>query len=177
MDLYELLLRPERGSAKSKRKSKNFRLGRALAHERQFGDFDCCRCRLRVSAEQLLSGVHNRNHCPYCLWSKHVDLREAGDRLAACKSPMQPAGLTFKRVHKKYAPAGLAGGAQPGELMLVHHCAACGALSLNRVAADDSPDRLWEVFETSLAQPPAPTAGIDLLGIPERGLVRARVFG
>jgi len=170
MDLYESLLLPEPGSAKSKHKSQAFRPGRARQRHGH-GDFDCCHCRLRVSAEPLLSGVHNRNHCPYCLWSRHVDLREAGDRLAACKGPMKPAGLAFKRLHKKYAPA------QPGELMLVHHCAGCGALRLNRVAADDSPERLWEVFEGSLVQRPALDPGIEMLGVPERELLRTRVLG
>src|SRR5882672_8967504 len=143
MDLYESLLRGERGRDRSKRLTKDRQPGYARQRERQFGDFECCHCRLRVSAEPLLSGVRNRNHCPYCLWSKHVDLAQAGDRLCACKGPMRPAGLSLKRTRKKYAPA------QLGELMLVHRCAACGAHSLNRVAADDSPQRLWDVFEAS----------------------------
>jgi hypothetical protein len=61
--------------------------------------------------------------------------------------------------------------------MLVHHCAACGALCLNRVAADDSPERLWEVFEASLAQRPALDPGIEMLGMLERNLLRDRVLG
>jgi hypothetical protein len=171
MDLYESLRRAERGRAQSKHNAKVFPTGRAREHARQFGDFDCCHCRLRVSAEPLLAGVHNRNHCPYCLWSKHVDLLEAGDRLAACKAPMRPVGLTCKHTRKRYAPA------QPGELMLVHRCAACGAVALNRIAADDSPERLWEVFAASLLQPPQVSADIALLGPAEQALVQARLFG
>jgi RNHCP domain len=176
MDLYEAILRPEHGRAKSKHTSKAHRPGRARHdgwREQQYGDFECCHCRLGVSAAPLLSGVHNRNHCPYCLWSKHVDLRAAGDRLCACKAPMRPAGLTFKRVRKKYAPHAV----PRGELMLVHHCAACGAFSLNRLAADDSPARVWEVFEASLLQPPAAVAGIAVLGATQRAVVRAMVLG
>jgi hypothetical protein len=61
--------------------------------------------------------------------------------------------------------------------MLVHHCAACGALSLNRLAAGDSPARVWEVFETSLEHPPAAVDGIEVLGATQRAVVRARVLG
>ena len=56
-------------------------------------DFRCQHCGAYVSASRVLSGVSNRNHCPYCLWSRHLDLFEAGDRLAACKAPMRPVGL------------------------------------------------------------------------------------
>jgi hypothetical protein len=177
MDLYEALLRPARRRSKAKHNSKARRSGRVLQHELHFGDFDCCHCRLGVSAAALLSGVHNRNHCPFCLWSKHVDLREPGDRLSACKAPMRPAGLTFKRVRKKYAPDGAAGSPPRGELMLVHHCAGCGAISLNRLAADDSPLQIWEVFATSLDQPPALVDAIDVLGPTDGDRVRAMVFG
>jgi hypothetical protein len=141
----------------------------------QFGDFDCCHCQRRVSADPLRSGVQNRNHCPYCLWSRHVDLRLAGDRLCACLGRMRPVGLTFKRSHKKYTPP------QPGELMLVHQCTACGAFSLNRLAADDCPASLWEIFEGALSQPSlaglAERDGIALLDAADGQIVRARLFG
>jgi len=172
MDLYEALLRPEHGRSQSKHGSKAHATGRARQRAQQFGDFTCCHCRLGVSAEPLLSGVHNRNHCPYCLWSKHVDLREAGDRLCACKAPMRPVGLTFKHVHKKYAPESQAGGAPRGELMLVHHCTTCGAISLNRIAADDNARSLWEVFEASWPRRPALAEGIELLGASQQEQVR-----
>ena len=59
-------------------------------------------CHVIVSSAHLLSGVNNRNHCPYCLWSCHLDLYTAGDRLSACKAPMKPIGLTMKRSRNKY---------------------------------------------------------------------------
>lgn len=108
------------------------------------GDFTCAHCHQPVSANPLLSGVNNRNHCPHCLWSRHMDLFEAGDRLAACKAPMQPLGLALKQTHKKYGPLA------QGELMLVHHCTACERASLNRIAADDDSQSLFEIFERSL---------------------------
>jgi hypothetical protein len=110
-------------------------------------DFQCCHCGGYVSASRSLAGVGNRNHCPYCLWSRHLDLFEAGDRLAACKTPMQPVGLTLKRTRDKYAHI------IAGELMLVHLCTACEHISINRIAADDVPETIIEVFQASLAEP------------------------
>jgi len=105
--------------------------------------FVCKHCRHFVSSAFLLSGVHNRNHCPYCLWSRHLDLEAAGDRLSACKAPMRPIGLTVKLTRRKY-------GYGHGELMLIHQCSDCGRLSINRLAADDDRENLFIVFEQSL---------------------------
>jgi hypothetical protein len=93
-----------------------------------------------------LSGVNNRNHCPYCLWSRHLDLYAAGDRLSACKAPMQPIALTSKHNRDKYRRG-------PGELMLVHQCAHCSDFSINRIAADDDSETLLDVFGASCALP------------------------
>jgi len=111
-----------------------------------FGDFRCAHCCNLVSAAHFLSGVNNRNHCPYCLWSCHLDLFAAGDRLSACKGQMKPIGLTMKKSRNKYR---LNTG---GELMLVHECIDCGTLSINRIAADDVPESILEVFHESLLQ-------------------------
>lgn len=109
-----------------------------------FGDFRCAHCHALVSSAHLLSGVNNRNHCPYCLWSFHLDLFAAGDRLSACKEPMEPIGLTIKKSRNKYQSA------MRGELMLVHQCTGCGKLSINRIAADDDSETVRAVFEASL---------------------------
>lgn len=139
-----------------------------------FGDFICMNCRHFVSAEIVFSNVRNRNHCPHCLSSRHLDLYEAGDRLSACKACMRPVALTFKRSAKKYANI--------GELMLVHACDECGKLSLNRIAADDSPTALFEIFETSFrldeqAQALLIKQGIDVLKAAERPFVSRQLWG
>lgn len=108
-------------------------------------DFSCKHCGQFVSARTAISGVVNRNHCPYCLHSRHVDLFAAGDRLCACKALMEPIGLAFKRTRDKYA------GGNQGELMLVHRCVACGDLSLNRIAADDDPVGIFAAFERGVS--------------------------
>jgi hypothetical protein len=109
-------------------------------------DFRCLNCGSYVNAMPALSGVRNRNHCPYCLWSRHLDLFAPGDRLSACKAPMRPIGLTMKPGHNKYAPSG-------GELVLVHLCEGCRSLSINRIAADDDSMALEAVFASSSSLP------------------------
>ncbi|MET1001543.1 MAG: RNHCP domain-containing protein, partial [Acidimicrobiia bacterium] len=47
--------------------------------------FRCRRCGLDVSYDA--PGTAHRNHCPNCLWSRHVDDRP-GDRAAECGSAM-----------------------------------------------------------------------------------------
>ncbi len=112
------------------------------------GDFQCTHCGAFVSSNHLLSGVHNRNHCPRCLWSRHLDLFKAGDRLSACKSSMQPIGVTFKKAGKKY------GAKAYGELMLIHQCTECGRISLNRLAADDDRQAVFQACERALGLDP-----------------------
>ena len=116
---------------------------RAHVERKTFSDFVCMACHNFVSAETALSGVHNRNHCPYCLTSRHLDLFEAGDRLSACKARMRPVALSLKKTRKKYT------GPNEGEVMIVHMCEGCGKVSINRIAADDDIGMLLDIFEES----------------------------
>jgi hypothetical protein len=139
-------------------------------------DFICKHCGFIVSAHKAVSGVINRNHCPYCLFSRHVDLHHAGDRLCACKGLMKPVGMTIKNSRDKYAIK------QKGELMLVHRCTNCYRLSINRVAADDDPMKLLAVFKNSSSeihhiQHICQEQGILLLNSSDRSLVHTRLFG
>ena len=139
-----------------------------------FGDFVCLHCGAFVSANAALSGVRNRNHCPYCLSSRHLDQFEAGDRLSACKACMKPIGLTLKRIAKKYA--------NQGELMLVHQCEDCGKVSINRIAADDDSEKLLAVLEPSTRLDPGTRdrlvhEGVALLGRNQIARVRQCLQG
>lgn len=139
-------------------------------------DFTCKHCGHFVSARTAISGVVNRNHCPRCLHSRHVDLFEAGDRLCACKALMAPVGLAFKRTRDKYA------GGNQGELMLVHRCTNCGDLSINRIAADDDPMAILIAFEqgassTGQFQQMCFEQGILLLQESDRPEVEACLYG
>lgn len=84
--------------------------------------FKCGHCRAFIGP--TVSGGRHRNHCPLCLWSRHVDRSFPGDRLSDCRSLQEPIG-TFYRGN--------------GEQMILHRCTGCGAERHNRIAADDSP--------------------------------------
>ena len=73
------------------------------------GGFHCAHCG-RLAPESSL-GTSQRNHCPFCLWSLHVDIRP-GDRNSLCRSPMEPIAL--------WASDGK-------ELRLLHRCTGCAA--------------------------------------------------
>lgn len=140
------------------------------------GDFKCIHCRHFVSADSFLSGVINRNHCPYCLHSRHLDLYKAGDRLSACKSPMEPLGLTVKKNTNKY------GQEKGGELMLIHRCTDCGKISINRVAADDDAEAIFGLFLATLRLDEQTRAKLTvnrviILQPADEALIRARLFG
>ena len=120
------------------------------------GGFKCVHCQKRVVINEHI-GTKNRNHCPHCLWSKHVDDKKAGDRKSACHGAMQPVGLTFKQAGlDKY------GRPRQGELMLVHKCSKCGKLSINRIAADDSTGLLLD--QLNLAEQLSERDHLDIQG-------------
>ncbi|MGE5378683.1 MAG: RNHCP domain-containing protein [Bacteroidota bacterium] len=139
-----------------------------------FGDFKCGHCHAMVSSAHLLSGVNNRNHCPYCLWSCHLDLYAAGDRLSACKGQMKPIGLTLKLGRNKYRCE------SGGELMLIHQCVDCRSLSINRIAADDVASTILDVFRSSIEnqiQALCQANGIAALGSSDAAALHKQLFG
>lgn len=95
---------------------------RGRGHEPAQG-FRCGHCKRFVPP--LPSGGRQRNHCPYCLYSRHVDEKRPGDRASACRSLMAPIGA-FQRPN--------------GEHVLVHRCLGCGFERFNRIGADDDFD-------------------------------------
>ena len=139
-----------------------------------FGDFMCGHCHALVSSAHFLSAVNNRNHCPYCLWSCHLDLYASGDRLSACKGQMRPIGLTLKPGRNKYRSE------SGGELMLIHQCMDCSSLSINRIAADDDSATILSVFESSIdiqIQTLCKGSGILALHENAREIVQRQLYG
>jgi hypothetical protein len=112
---------------------------------RRSHSFRCGHCRLDVSRQAV--GTTQRNHCPNCLWSRHVDVTP-GDRAAECGSLMEPIAITVR------------GG---GEWVLVHRCQGCDDVHLNRSAGDDNPLALLRIAVVPLAQPPFPLEWIGQL--------------
>lgn len=115
-------------------------------HEPCMESFTCKVCGALVTPED--AGSRHRNHCPRCLSSVHVDNRP-GDRASLCGGTMDPIGVWVRK---------------DGEWALIHRCRACGALSSNRIAADDNPALLMSIAVKPLAEPPFP---LDKVG---RGL-------
>jgi hypothetical protein len=138
--------------------------------------FTCRHCNLYVPCDPTLAGVQNRNHCPYCLWSRHLDWRVAGDRLAGCRATMQPIGLTLKRSRNKYAAE------RDGELMLIHRCTICAKVAINRIAADDCATAIMQIFDSSaqtsaVCQDELDRIGVSMLTKGDAELVSERLFG
>ena len=66
-----------------------------------------------------------RDHCPYCLYSKHVDINP-GDRLNSCGGMLRPIDLEkFKNTYK-----------------IIYQCIKCGEVHKNIVASDDDFDKI-----------------------------------
>lgn len=82
--------------------------------------FICERCHKKV--EPIKFGGSYRNHCPYCLYSKHIDTDTPGDRKNSCFGLMKPIAVFTRRT---------------GEYVLVHKCEKCGFERYNRIAGDD----------------------------------------
>lgn len=93
------------------------------------------------------AGTEHRNHCPYCLSSKHLDI-EPGDRAADCGGTMEPIAVWVRR---------------GGEWALIHRCRVCGTLSSNRVAADDNPVKLLSLAMKPVSSPPFPIERLEEL--------------
>lgn len=103
--------------------------------------FECLNCGKVVLIVGNI-GTKTRNHCPNCLWSKHVDEIKTGDRLSKCEGNMHPVGVTFKKEGSdKWGKTRL------GELMLIHICEKCGKVNLNRIASDDDPKEIMKIVE------------------------------
>lgn len=137
-------------------------------------DFQCINCGKQVAASGLI-GTKNRNHCPFCLTSKHVDNHVAGDRQASCQGQMRAVGLAFKNEGiDKY------GKPRQGELMLIHVCLRCGKISINRIAADDHTDLIISLLNSESLADKADKLkanGIEPLGKSDIEQVKTLLFG
>jgi DNA-directed RNA polymerase subunit RPC12/RpoP len=92
--------------------------------------FVCGHC--GKSVEPLEKGSY-RNHCPECLWSRHVDRDGPGDRLSECLGMMKP--VAIDSTGKK-------------GWMIVHTCEKCGKEIRNIAAPDDDLTGFFQKNET-----------------------------
>ena len=85
-------------------------------------DFVCEHCGAKIK------GSGYTNHCPDCLWSKHVDKKVPGDRLSECQGMMRPIGSEYKS----------------GQWNIYHECEKCGKVFKNKTSPSDNMDKLVE---------------------------------
>jgi DNA-directed RNA polymerase subunit RPC12/RpoP len=90
--------------------------------QRRKEDFFCEKC----GAEVLGSGY--TNHCPKCLWSKHVDINP-GDREEVCQGMMEPIKIEFKN----------------GRYFVLHRCLECGKEKFNNIGDEDDFDKVVDL--------------------------------
>ena len=107
-------------------------------HEACVEAFVCMKCGEPIGPTG--AGTEHRNHCPRCLSSLHVDNRP-GDRGSLCHGIMEPVSVWVRK---------------EGEWAIIHRCRECGALSSNRIAADDNPMLLMSLAVRPLSMPPFP---------------------
>jgi len=91
----------------------------AKGFQRKKEDFLCEHCGSKVV------GNGYTNHCPSCLWSKHVDMHP-GDRASVCGGMMPPVNLIL----------------EGKETILTHRCEKCGYEKRNKTAPNDSSDAI-----------------------------------
>ena len=86
--------------------------------------FICENCNKNVNP----LGYTSRDHCPYCLYSKHVDINP-GDRQNPCKGLLKPIDIEkFKNTYK-----------------IIYKCEKCNKLHKNIIAIDDDINEIIKI--------------------------------
>ncbi len=93
-----------------------------MTFKRTTENFTCEKC------DFFTEGNGYTNHCPQCLWSKHVDIFP-GDRAGTCSGMMQPIGVNKKG----------------GEYIITHQCIRCGFVKTNKAVPEDSFDMIIQI--------------------------------
>ena len=77
-------------------------------------------------------GYTARDHCPHCLYSKHVDIMP-GDRQNTCKGLLKPIGIEkFKDTYK-----------------ILYKCTSCNESHKNIMAKDDNMELIIELSKAN----------------------------
>lgn len=99
-------------------KEKNNRL-----FQRNEEDFVCANC------DAAVFGDGYRNHCPCCLYSKHVDVNP-GDRAEECGGMMKVVDIVLEN----------------GELVFTHECIECKKTKRNKAHSEDDIDTIVKMM-------------------------------
>lgn len=87
-------------------------------------EFICENCKKEVKKLKYTS----RDHCPFCLYSKHVDINP-GDRKNNCKGMLKPIGIEKSKKTFK----------------IIYECIKCHELHKNIVATDDDFNKIINI--------------------------------
>ncbi len=90
--------------------------------QKNIEDFVCERCSFCVKGNGFT------NHCPNCLWSKHVDINP-GDRACECLGLMEPITISGKST----------------DHIITHRCVKCGLEKRNKVSEDDNFEEILKI--------------------------------
>ncbi len=91
--------------------------------QRKIENFVCENCAEKVKGNGFT------NHCPKCLFSKHVDI-DPGDRAEKCAGMMMPEEIILEK----------------GEHIIIHKCLKCGA---KRRKVSDKNDDFEEILKVA----------------------------
>jgi DNA-directed RNA polymerase subunit RPC12/RpoP len=87
-------------------------------------EFICDNCNKKVNPLKYSA----RDHCPYCLYSKHVDINP-GDRANNCKGLLKPIDIEkYKDTYK-----------------IIYKCQKCGQTHKNVMANDDNYNEILNI--------------------------------
>ena len=89
-------------------------------------NFTCAHC----GAGVLGNGY--TNHCPKCLWSRHVD-NNPGDRQSNCGGMMRPVAIESRG----------------GEFIITHKCEKCGKIIKQKTSENDDMDAIIAISSDS----------------------------
>ena len=92
-------------------------------------EFTCDNCHKKVNKLNYTA----RDHCPYCLYSKHLDIMP-GDRLNTCKGLLKPIGIEkYKNTYK-----------------IIYKCSKCNTIHKNIMANDDDFEKIIQLSSQTI---------------------------
>jgi rubrerythrin len=95
--------------------------------QRRIENFVCSRCGTEVV------GTGYTDHCPNCLWSKHVDINP-GDRASSCEGMMEPVGIEKKG----------------SDYYICYRCVGCGFRHRVKMVPGDDFDKVVKLSQQSM---------------------------
>ena len=95
--------------------------------KRKIENFTCGHCKKKVK------GNGYTNHCPFCLWSKHVDINP-GDRANTCGGMMEPVSYDLEK----------------NQYHIIFHCQNCDAFKRNKFQDGDNFEVLLKLAQQTV---------------------------